>query len=55
MPRLPRRGVVAVGLFTLKEYSYAPNAGSAHRSWLVDGTLVDHGADAGIFMTVGPL
>ena len=47
--------MIAVGIFTRKEYSFAPNAGSAHRSWTVNGTLVDHGPDAGIFMEVGRL
>jgi len=40
-------GVIAVGLFTVREYSYAPAEGSAARL-AEDGT--DLGPDAGIFM-----
>jgi len=41
-------GCIAVGLFCVKEYSYAPAEGSSHR--LADDGLTDLGPDAGLFM-----
>jgi Amt family ammonium transporter len=40
-------GTIAVGLFTKKEYSYAPADGS---QWRLDASGLDLGYDAGLFM-----
>ena len=43
-------GMLAVGIFAAKDYSYAPAVGSKQRDCTVNGTFADCGPDAGIFM-----
>ena len=45
-------GMLAVGLFAAREYSYAPTAGNPQRLG-ADGS--DLGPDAGLFMDVRPI
>ena len=44
-------GMLAVGIFAAKDYSYAPAEGSSQRECTINGTIADCGPDAGLFMT----